>query len=109
MSRTAHGAPSGVRGSMPHPARTFSPSRTLDRGESQVSAGVRSRSQGVADILETDEAKGLLELAQASGSVTTDEIASALDDLELEPGQYEDLYHALEELQVEIVAIGGEA
>jgi len=57
----------------------------------------------VVDVLETEEAKGLLEAAQQAGSVTTDEIALALDELDLEAGQIDDIYHALEELHVEVV------
>jgi RNA polymerase primary sigma factor len=70
-----------------------------------VSAGVRSRN-GVAEILETDEAKGLLESAQAAGSVTADEIALALDDLDLDAAQVDDVYRALEEMQIEVVGTG---
>jgi len=70
-----------------------------------LSAGVASTrsAQGVADILETDEAKGLLENAQQAGSVTADEIALALDELDLDANQIDDLYHALEEMHIEIV------
>jgi RNA polymerase primary sigma factor len=56
-----------------------------------------------SDVLELDEARNLLEAAQAAGRVSADEIALALDELELEPAQIEDVYRALEELQVEIV------
>jgi RNA polymerase primary sigma factor len=71
-----------------------------------MSAGVASRgSQGVADVLETDEAKGLLESAQQAGSVTTEEIALALDELDLDANQIDDIYHALEELQIEVVGL----
>jgi RNA polymerase primary sigma factor len=55
------------------------------------------------DVLETDEARSLLEAAQAAGRVSAEEIALSLDELELEPAQIEDVYRALEELQVEIV------
>jgi len=55
------------------------------------------------DVLETDEARNLLEAAQAAGRVSAEEIALALDELELEPGQIEDVYRALDELQVEVV------
>jgi len=72
-------------------------------------AGVRSRSGGVADILDTDEAKGLLESAQAAGSITTDEIALALDELDLDAAQIDDVYSALEELQVEVVGLNADA
>jgi RNA polymerase primary sigma factor len=72
-----------------------------------LSAGVVSTrsAQGVADILETDEAKGLLENAQQAGSVTADEIALALDELDLDANQIDDLYHVLEEMQIEVVAV----
>jgi len=61
--------------------------------------------RAVADVLETEEARGLLEAAQQAGSVNADEIALALDELELEAGQIDDFYHALDELQIEIVAV----
>jgi len=72
-----------------------------------LSAGVATGgAQGVVvDVLETEEAKGLLEAAQQAGSVTTDEIALALDELDLEAGQIDDIYHALEELHVEVVGL----
>jgi RNA polymerase primary sigma factor len=56
-----------------------------------------------ADVLETEEARQLLETAQAGGRVSVEEVAAALDELELEPAQLEAVYRALEELQVEIV------
>src|SRR5215467_131727 len=56
-----------------------------------------------SDVLETEEARNLLEAAQAAGRVSAEEIALSLDELELEPAQVEDVYRALEELQVEIV------
>jgi RNA polymerase primary sigma factor len=56
-----------------------------------------------SDVLETEEARSLLEAAHAAGRVSAEEIALALDELELEPAQVEDVYRALEELQVEIV------
>ncbi len=61
-----------------------------------------------ADVLETDEARRLLESAQAAGSVSADEIALALDALDLGPAQMDDVYRALEELHVEVIG-GGEA
>jgi len=56
-----------------------------------------------SDVLESEEARSLLEAAQAAGRVSAEEIALSLDELELEPAQIEDVYRALEELQVEIV------
>jgi RNA polymerase primary sigma factor len=60
--------------------------------------------KGVADLLETDDARALLEAGRENGHLSADEIAVALDELDLEPGQIDDFYHALEELQIEIVA-----
>ncbi|HKC77990.1 MAG TPA: sigma-70 family RNA polymerase sigma factor, partial [Gaiellaceae bacterium] len=50
-------------------------------------------------------ARTLLESAQAAGSVTQDEIALALDELDLDAGQIDDFYRALEELQVDVVGV----
>jgi len=58
----------------------------------------------VADILDTDEARHLLEAAQAAGgSLSTDEIATALDELDLDAGQLDEFYQALEEMQIDVV------
>ncbi|MEP6813452.1 MAG: sigma-70 factor domain-containing protein, partial [Actinomycetota bacterium] len=59
----------------------------------------------MTDVLETEEARNLLEAAQAAGSVTQDDIALALDELELDAGQMDEFYKALEELQIEVVAV----
>jgi RNA polymerase primary sigma factor len=58
----------------------------------------------VSDLLETDDAKALLEAGKEHGQLTADEIAVALDELDLEPTQIDDFYHALEELHIEVVA-----
>jgi RNA polymerase primary sigma factor len=68
-------------------------------------SAVADGSRAVADVLDTEEARGLLEAAQQAGSVNADEIALALDELELEAGQIDDFYHALDELQIEIVTV----
>jgi RNA polymerase primary sigma factor len=65
--------------------------------------GVRARPSSIAAVLETDEAKGLLEAGREAGSLSTEEIALALGELELDAGQVDDFYHALEELQIEVV------
>jgi RNA polymerase primary sigma factor len=57
----------------------------------------------VTDVFETDEAKGLLESGRESGSLSADEIALALDELDLDTQQMDDFYHALEELHIEVV------
>ena len=65
--------------------------------------GVRAKPSSISEVLETDEAKGLLETGREAGSLSTDEIALALSELELDAGQLDDFYHALEELQIEVV------
>jgi RNA polymerase primary sigma factor len=60
--------------------------------------------KSVVDVLETDDAKALLEAGREHGQLSADEIAVALDELELEPAQIDDFYHALEELHIEVVA-----
>jgi RNA polymerase primary sigma factor len=64
---------------------------------------VRAKPSSIAEVLETDEAKGLLETGREAGSLSTEEIALALGELELDAGQIDDFYHALEELQIEVV------
>ena len=55
-------------------------------------------------VLETDEARLLLEAGKESGSLSADEITLALDELDLDAGQIDDFYQALDELQIEVVA-----
>jgi RNA polymerase primary sigma factor len=59
--------------------------------------------KGVVDLLQSEDAKALLEAGREAGQLTADEIAVALDELDLEPAQIDDFYHALEELQIEVV------
>jgi RNA polymerase primary sigma factor len=68
---------------------------------SAAAQAVRGR---ITDVLDTDEGRGLVESGQQHGSLTADEIALALGELELEAAQIEDFYQALDELQIEIVA-----
>ena len=65
---------------------------------------VQARPKRVEDVLDTDEAKGLIESGRESGSLTADEIALAFDDFDLEAGQLDELFQALEEQQIEVVA-----
>ena len=62
----------------------------------------------VAELLDTEDAKALLEAGKEAGHLSSDEIAAALDELDLEPAQIDDFYHALEELQIEVVVAGEE-
>jgi RNA polymerase primary sigma factor len=57
----------------------------------------------VPDVLATDEARGLLEAGREAGSLSADEIALALDDLDLDAGQMDEFYAALDELHIEVV------
>ena len=59
-------------------------------------------------VLETEEARNLLEAGREAGSLTADEITLALDDLDLDAGQIDDFYQALDELQIEVVAAEAE-
>src|SRR3954471_22711945 len=58
----------------------------------------------VTDVFETEDAKALLDAGRQAGHLSADEIALALDELDLEPAQIDDFYHALEELHIEVVA-----
>jgi RNA polymerase primary sigma factor len=58
--------------------------------------------KAIRDLLETDEAKGLLEAGREHGSLTADAISSAFGELDLEPGQLDDFYEALDELEIEV-------
>ena len=70
-----------------------------------MSAKEATEVREVSDILDTDEARHLLEAAQAAGgSLSQEEITLALDELDLDAGQLDDFYHALEELQIDVVA-----
>jgi RNA polymerase primary sigma factor len=57
----------------------------------------------IADLLQTEEAKGLLESAQQAGSLRTEEIVGALEELELDAAVIDDFYQALDELHIEVV------
>jgi RNA polymerase primary sigma factor len=71
---------------------------------SATEEAVATKVTGVAVLLETEDAKALLELGKEHGQLSADEIAVALDELDLEPAQIDDFYHALEELHIEVVS-----
>ena len=54
-------------------------------------------------MLATDEAQRLLESGLQSGKLDADEVALALDELELEPAQLDEFYAALDEAQIAVV------
>jgi RNA polymerase primary sigma factor len=70
--------------------------------DADAAEGKPARRQ-VRDILETDEARSLLASGQENGSLASDEIALAFDELDLDPGQLDEFYNALEEAQIDVV------
>ena len=65
--------------------------------------GEGAKPMSIAEVLETDEARGLMESGRESGSLSTEEIALALSELELDASQVDEVYHALEELHIEVL------
>jgi len=61
----------------------------------------------VEDVLDTDEARTLLEAGRSVGRLDADEIALALDELDLDAGQMDEFYAALEDAQIEVVPAAG--
>jgi RNA polymerase primary sigma factor len=74
---------------------------------SEQGQGVRVKAS-IGEVLETDEAKGLLESGRQTGTLTTEEITLALGELELDTAQIDEFYGALEELHIEVVDSGSE-
>src|ERR671916_2951738 len=73
-------------------------------GGTRVTAGNAVKTRGATELLENEDTRGLLESAREAGSITADELAAALDELDLDPAQIDDLYQALDELQVDVLA-----
>src|ERR671936_654884 len=66
-----------------------------------------NRSQNRKDPAIVDDARGLLAAAQESGSLHSEEIALAFDELDVEGAQLDEFYSVLDELQ--IVVLDGDA
>jgi RNA polymerase primary sigma factor len=62
----------------------------------------------IEDVLATDEAQRLLASGLQAGRLDADEIALALDELELEPAQLDEFYAALDDAQISVVHAGDE-
>ncbi len=56
-----------------------------------------------SDLLDTDEARQLLESGRAAGRLRADDISAALDELEPDAGQLDEFFATLEELQIDVV------
>ncbi|MCZ7588417.1 MAG: sigma-70 family RNA polymerase sigma factor [Gaiella sp.] len=54
-------------------------------------------------VLVSDEGRALLESGRAQGRLDADEVALALDELDLDPAQIDAFYDALDEEQIEVV------
>jgi RNA polymerase primary sigma factor len=67
-------------------------------------SAIEAPARTVSAVLETEDAKALLEAGREAGHLNADEIAVALDELDLDTSQIDDFYRALEELQIEVVA-----
>src|SRR3954452_16244719 len=73
----------------------------------RMSGGVAVKTiTAVGDLMETDEAKALVEAGREHGSLTAEEIALAFDELDLDAAQIDEFYAALEEMQIDVVGGG---
>jgi len=63
----------------------------------------------VEDVLDTDEARTLLEAGRSAGRLDAEEIALALDELDLDAAQMDEFYAALEDAQIEVVPAADDA
>jgi RNA polymerase primary sigma factor len=95
---------------------SFQSARTGARvsgGDNRVGAAMKAGGGTVrgtwnlGDLLETDEAKALLATGASAGELGADEIATALDELDVDAGVLDDFYGALDELHIEVVGRGG--
>jgi RNA polymerase primary sigma factor len=102
--------PGQGRGRLPHLVEplTSGPDRTTVRFASPEGSRVSVTEVGAdmkraaVDVLKLDEGKALLETGQARGSLRPEEIAVALDHLELNAEEIDDFYSVLAELEIEV-------
>src|SRR3954468_23097042 len=73
----------------------------------RMSGGVALKT-AVGGLMETDEAKALVESGRENGSLTAEEIALAFDEIEVDAGQIDEFYAALEAMDIDIVGGGRE-
>jgi RNA polymerase primary sigma factor len=55
------------------------------------------------NVLSSGEARALFDAGKQAGKLLADDVASALDELDLEPAQIDEFYAALEEAHIEVV------
>jgi RNA polymerase primary sigma factor len=68
-----------------------------------IAGGTTTKPGQAFDVLASNEAKALLESGRQAGKLAADEIASALDELDLDTAQLDEFYAALDEAQIEVV------
>jgi len=73
------------------------------RGSVSESGATDTVGPPAIDVLATIEARTLLENGRLAGKLLAEDIASALDELDLDTAQIDEFYSALEELQIEVV------
>jgi RNA polymerase primary sigma factor len=112
MGRSAHG---GHRAALAKSSlsRDRFDTRAFDAGEDRLYRGRRGSALTVAAaetgetsdsvLIESDEARTLIQHGQEAGSLTTDEVALVLDELGADLAQAEEFYRALEELHIEVL------
>jgi RNA polymerase primary sigma factor len=74
------------------------------KGAALSAAEPGSTARTVVDgVLDTDEARTLIDAGRLAGKLDAEEIALALDELDLDAGQLDEFYSALDEAQIEVV------
>ena len=73
-------------------------------GGTTVGKGVTGATMRRFDLLDTDEARQLLESGRAAGKLRAEDIATAFDELDLDAAQLDEFFVTLEEQQIEVVA-----
>ena len=72
----------------------------MSAAEAGEGAGATARA---GELFELDETRQLLEAGRAAGKLRAEDIARALDELDLDTAQLDEFYAALEEQQIEVV------
>jgi RNA polymerase primary sigma factor len=68
-----------------------------------IAGGTTTKPGQALDVLVSTEAKALLESGRQAGKLDAEELASVLDELDLDTAQLDEFYAALDELQIEVV------
>ena len=74
------------------------------RGKALVNRDVEAAGMTFPELLETEEARGLLDTGRLAGTLRADDIALALDDLELDAAVLDEFLGSLAELGIELAA-----